>query len=353
LIAGSRRSRQRVALAGCLAAALVAACSSPTGTPTGTVSPSPGASPEASTAAPSAVASPLASATAAAPSPVGAGRIVFSRLMKSGFYELFTVDPDGSHLRELLPGWGYSLHVPRWSPQGDLLSAIASTPTIVPNDAPHHLHLTTPPPIALSCTAWDPDGRTILCQGLDRAVAGKEGVYRINADRAALDPFVEEVVDVAAPKRLTTPPKGVNDYPGDTGADGRIAFVRATYTVLGLGEIWVADDDGSNAHKLTDTLSEYRIDWSRDGRWIVGSRDGTIELFDLQNLSADPVRITLPGGKISEPRFSPDGSRLVYVFTRTGAKTSSIETIATDGSGRVVLTTGQLDKSPDWAAPGF
>src|SRR5262249_19514137 len=122
---------------------------------------------------------------------------------------------------------------------------------------------------------------------------------------------------------------------------------------LGLGEIWLANADGSNAHKITDTLSTERISWSRDGRWIVGERSGVLEIFDLQNLTVDPARIELPDGKATELRYSPDGSRIRVGFTKTGSKTTSIQTIALDGSDRQTITTGERDASPDWGAPGF
>src|SRR5439155_7815021 len=114
---------------------------------------------------------------------------------------------------------------------------------------------------------------------------------------------------------------------------------------LGLGQLWIANDDGGNAHKITDTLSTYRISWSKDGRWIVGERDGILEVFDLTDLTRDPRRITIPGGRASEPRWSPDSTRIVFVFTKKGASTTSIESVAADGSDLVQITTGQLDRS--------
>jgi WD40-like Beta Propeller Repeat len=342
----------RAALAAVLVVGLVAACSTPASAP-----PSSSATTEPSSSLPAASAQPSASAAATIGPPTGPGpgRIVFARFTPArNLYGLFTVNADGSDLKELLPGWTYALQLPRWSWQGDLILARAtSTSTIIPVDAAKHIHLYPSAGPGILCAAWSPDGGTLACEGWSPKVPGREGVYTIPSSVGNLDPFTVEAIRIGAPKRLTTPPSGVHDVPGDYSNDGRIAFVRMSYAVLGLGEIWIANADGSNAHKITDTLSTKRISWSRDGRWIVGERDGVLELFDLQNLTVDPQRISLPGGKASEPRFAPDDSRIVFVFTKTGSKTTSIESIGLDGSDLQVITSGQLDVSPDWGAPGF
>ena len=115
----------------------------------------------------------------------------------------------------------------------------------------------------------------------------------------------------------------------------------------------MANADGSDAHKLTDTLSTYHISWSRDGRWIVGERNGALEVIDVQNLGADPTLIEIPGGRATEPRWSPDASRIVFTYTKTGSKTSQIATVTPGGTDLVLLTSGHVDRSPDWGFPGF
>jgi len=266
------------------------------------------------------------------------------------------MNPDGSDVHPDIPRYAIGFALPRWSTAGSVVAAQSITAgcschdadprgfgfeTIIQDPTGTHSHIyLASAGVSVSCTAWSPDDRLLACEGWSPTKVGLEGVYTVPAVGGALT-------------RLTTAPSSVHDVPGDFAADGRIAFVRMTYAVLGLGEIWIANADGSNAHKITDTLSTNRISWSSDGRWIVGERDGVIEVFDLQDLSADPMRIQIPGGKASEPRFSPDATRIVYVFTKTGSKTTSIESIGRDGSDAVVLTSGEVDRSPDWGTPGF
>jgi Tol biopolymer transport system component len=335
-----------------VAAALLSGCSTPPSAPVGSPATS---APVASTdsPAPSTEASAPASASPI-PSAATAGRIVFARLLPAKhYYGLFTVNPDGTGLKELLPNWDYGLDLPRWAWRGDLILARTKTPTILPLDVIKHIHLETTASVTLACAAWSPDSMVIACDGMDPAKAGREGVYAVPSRINALTPWTHERIDIGTPTRLTTPPARIHDIPGDYSADGRLVFVRTTYSVLGLGEIWIANADGTNAHKVTDTLSTYRVAWSHDGRWIVGERSGVLEVFDLQDLTADPVKIEIPGGKATEPRFSPDSTRIVFVFTKTGAKTTSIESVTLAGTDLVQITSGQLDRSPDWGAPGF
>jgi hypothetical protein len=349
-------------------AVVVAACSS---TPAVTqLQASAAASPTtgAGSSGPTASASPQvpgtnapAAASNAASSP---GRIVFGRFQPSlNHFALFTMAIDGTDIRALLPGYGIGFSLPRWNWDGGLVAAVSggtatSDPgtgldvvdksedrgveTIILSDAVGHGHLREPgSPLRFLCAAWSHDDTLLACEGWAKSGTGQEGLYTLSSKNGS------------NVQRLTTAPSGIMDIPGDYSVDGRIAFVRATYSVLGLGEIWVANADGSDAHKLVDTLSTYRISWSHDGRWIVGERNGAIEIIDLQHLGADPTLVSVPDGTATEPRWSPDASRIVFVYTKSGSKLSQIATMAPDGSDMTLLTSGNIDVSPDWGTPGF
>jgi hypothetical protein len=114
----------------------------------------------------------------------------------------FTVNADGSDLRQLLPldTFGLIAH-PRWSPDGSVIL----------------FHSKPYPP--------DPEDLTV-------------DIHTVGVDGTGL-------------KTLTT--DGVSAYPEWT-RDGRIVFVRWTAPAQAIGDLWVMDNDGGNATQIESTV---------------------------------------------------------------------------------------------------
>ncbi len=138
----------------------------------------------------------------------------------------------------------------------------------------------------------------------------------------------------------------------ETFADKIIYHTKDYYT-----HIAVMDEDGSNKVELTEGRSfGHFCDISSDGKKIIFSINpidvGPIEFYCLDAETMKRTKILEGQGKIFSPRFSPDGSKLVYK-----AKTDDdydIFSINTDGSGKIQLTDNDLDDrwpvySPDGA----
>lgn len=84
------------------------------------------------------------------------------------------------------------------------------------------------------------------------------------------------------------------------------------------GTLWRQRIDSGLARQLTDDVGyDYQPDWSADGRAIVYvcSRSRALELCQLDVASGARVQLTRGGAVNLEPRFSPDGARLLFVST--------------------------------------
>lgn len=335
---GTGRS-PRLIVAASIALVLVLAACNPTPTSVGTPGPS-GSEPAASQP----LATPPASSDAApSPSPVSRkdGLIAFAQIVPSvDIFDVFTIRPDGTDQVKLVHG---KHTLPRWSPDGTRVAMssywFGNYESTVNADGTNFVEYPTPDKsLTLECTAWSADATRLACEGFDPKKRGKEGIYTVDANTGQ---------DL---KRLTVSPDGAHEIPGAYSPDGtRIVYVRATYTPLHLGQLWMCNADGSNAHKISDTLVDYRVAWSPDGRYIAANAKGDILVFDLQNMGVDPKAIDVPLGSASVPRWSPDGSHLVFLIEH--GTSSDIYTIGVDGAGLFRVTTNAVDDgAPDWGA---
>ena len=71
------------------------------------------------------------------------------------------------------------------------------------------------------------------------------------------------------------------------------------------------------AQQLTAASYDYQPDWSPDGRWVIYSsyRNDAVELWILELASGTAKPLIANGAVNVEPRFSPDGKRIVFVST--------------------------------------
>ena len=162
----------------------------------------------------------------------------------------------------------------------------------------------------------------------------------------------------------------------------KIAFSRATYTYRDVGggtteeiytqDIYVMNADGSGLREVADDPAlELDPAWSPDGSKIafVSNRDAPVDAtyansYDIYVTNADgtgePVRISAQPGNESDPNWSPDGSKLLYVstadtpaFPNPGGD-AEIYVMNPDGSGVVSRLTDNTayDSTPDWSPDG-
>jgi len=106
------------------------------------------------------------------------------------------------------------------------------------------------------------------------------------------------------------------------GGDFRVQAGQLVYADMSEQRVWLRDLDGPLAGRLLSEAGPRYADFafSPDGRWIAavqevgreaGEPENTVVVFDLQS-SAPPVPVASGHDFVSFPRFSPDGTRLVY-----------------------------------------
>ncbi|MFO1467231.1 MAG: CehA/McbA family metallohydrolase [Steroidobacteraceae bacterium] len=84
------------------------------------------------------------------------------------------------------------------------------------------------------------------------------------------------------------------------------------------GSLWRQRMDGTRATQLTAASYDYQPDWSPDGRWIIYTvyAHDALELWALDLASGVSKPLTRNGAINVEPRFSPDGARVVFTSSQ-------------------------------------
>jgi Tol biopolymer transport system component len=95
-------------------------------------------------------------------------------------------------------------------------------------------------------------------------------------------------------------------------ADMSQGYVWALYEDY---DIFVADADGSNLTRITDTpVYDAEATVSRDGEWVVftSARDGDLDIYKMRIDGSEVTRLTDTPGYDGGPFFSYDGTKIIY-----------------------------------------
>lgn len=124
----------------------------------------------------------------------------------------------------------------------------------------------------------------------------------------------------------------------------------------GRFQVWMMNADGTGQHPLTSTQGqELASDWSPDGATIAfySSRNDpnpggcwpmcTWQIYLMNTDGSSQRRLMSSAGSDQAPRWSPDGSRILFYSQRAG--NWDIYVVNADGTGEVRLTT-----TPKWEA---
>jgi len=109
--------------------------------------------------------------------------------------------------------------------------------------------------------------------------------------------------------------------------NGKIAF---TYH----GDLWVADQDGSNPYRLTDHVAmDIHPRFSPDGQWIAFSSDrmGNDDLWLISVNGGEARQITFHNSRDTMINWTPDGKKLIFSTSRKGTFSSPLYTVNLEG----------------------
>ncbi len=145
--------------------------------------------------------------------------------------------------------------------------------------------------------------------------------------------------------------------------DGRYLFFSNPYVENSNREIYRANVDGTGIVQILDEAraghqcycNTVRI--SSNGNRVVYTSEigGEAELYSMNVDGSNQIPLTNTQGENAEPRFSPDGSKIVFVSSRDHVgdiNSTDIYVMNSDGSGTIRLTTDGFSHDPVFSPDG-
>jgi Tol biopolymer transport system component len=276
-------------------------------------------------------------AIASATFPGNNGRIAF---VQDG--EIFTMEPDGSGLRQLTHfGPDSSASWPAWSADGKQIVFNVSPPPngkpelwMMSADGSNQRLVLVEADYSENRPSFSPDGQVI--------VFGR-------CDLLAIDPHTCSITTVkpdgTSLTQLTPFQLDTNERSPMFSPDGRrISFISSTDAADGfLGVTFIMDSDGAHRRRLTPPDPCFiRPDWSPDGTRLVGfthfcnpqpediaviDPDGSGRVQSLTHNGTD----YFSGFQDRNPAFSPDGRFIVFERNAPDLSSSAIYVMAANG----------------------
>jgi len=253
---------------------------------------------------------------------------------------LLVVRRDGSLVREWrLPAQPYS---PAWSPDARRVRYAARGPggddlwiweVSLAGGAPRALW-------SGRWGSWTPDGRYFLFHRLNDS--WRQDLYAVREPRLRWVP-------PGQPERLTFGPLSFTE--GGPGADGRHLFAWGD---VRNGQLLRYDAKAARFEKFLDGAAAVDVSFSGDGEWLAWVSVPELALWRSRANGRERLRLTEPGWEAHLPRWSPDGSRLVFVGQQRGdGRAGSIFGIGRDGGtpDLLVAASGNLGLWDPWFLP--
>ena len=299
------------------------------------------------------------------------GKIVFGRADHS----MWTINPDGTHERQLLPGLTFEF--PVWSLDGRAIVANiendpGSSGWIIDPDTGAHRALPNPNPAAFdpfACGVPTPDFKRVACGGFGKVDPSVNGIYTVRTS------------DGGGLRRLTS--DTIEDDVGDWSPDGkRLVYFHVAPGAPGgppsfdLSGLFVLKVNGTGTRQIAPCCifpGGAGGSWSPQGNDIVFSWVPSdfhvhstmwIVHSDGSGLHQVPIPQSVCGGRVNDQTtglpdptthgcanaaWSPDGRKIVFRRTTPGfGEGGDLYTVNADGTGLFQVTHDGDVEWPDW-----
>ena len=327
-----------------------------------------------------------AAGTASATPPGTNGRISFMRMDDTGQWQTWVANPDLSSQQQLTTAATNSSGWAVWSPDGARLAFLSDRTDPDLGDDDFHADIFTmradgsdvrqvTDGVGYSSTpAWSPDGR-LLALAADRgSYPSEEGIFLIRPDGTGL----RRVTTLPATSTYQESPRFSPDgtrlvFTEFRGGKEQKFFHRPGGNLVGeQSALFVVNVDGSRLRQVTPWGARVGdADWSPAGTRLVFEtvnehlgNSASVMLVDadgkhLKALTKD-AGITGIGNCCDalrleasfDPVWSPDGTKILFshdLFTPDGEFTTGLQTIAPDGSGQAYVSSiRDSEHQVDW-----
>jgi Tol biopolymer transport system component len=310
------------------------------------------------------------------------GRITFMRFDPDGNFQVWVANPDLSHQVQLTHGPGSDAWFPSWSPDGKRIAFSSHRSDPDPTDDFEVSDVFTMRSDGTDVRkltdstgfngnpSWSPDGRWLAYSSEEGVVPRKQAIFLVRSDGSA------------QPRQITTvPASSLGQELARFSPDGRQLVFNEVRTIetgdpdpptVDQSALFTVRLDGSRLRRITPwAVGAADADWSPDGDHVVfagrPAENGYIQNVGVVDADGRGLRILTRGDGVFgdgdafryqesfNPAWSPDGTKIIFVratYTAAEGYSQGLQTMRPNGTGRVVLSTGE-EHQPDWgtAAP--
>jgi DNA-binding winged helix-turn-helix (wHTH) protein/Tol biopolymer transport system component len=265
----------------------------------------------------------------------------------TGKGDIYLVRSDGTGARKLASVGGYAVWSLAWSPDGGVIRFDGDHKLWQMSSDGSNLHELLPGWHASSwrcCGRWTPDGRFYLF--LSGVSDTESQIWAIDERRGMFRH------PPAEPVQLTTGP--IDWSSPIPGKDGKTIFADG---LTQRGELSRFDPQTKQFQTYLGGISAQFVSFSPDGQFVAYVTFPEAILCKANRDGSNPMQLTEPSMYVFMPRWSPDGTQILFSDIWGSDITSSEANIvsARGGAPRKLLPEGtgvQVQSDPDWSPDG-